>query len=124
MSDLNYKDLQEKGIFDVPYKAFQFMQRQQAKINDSEAALKEALAWVEDLKRERDFLQKKCAELRQLVESHELVKSYGGIDKAKDFISPYSNEQLNKKVYSPMLRIKQAIADVENCDSYTPMRSR
>lgn len=60
------------------------------------------------------FTEKFVAELRQLVESHELVKSYGGIDKAKDFISPYSNEQLNKKVYSPMLRIKQAIADVES----------
>jgi len=69
MSDLNYKELQEKGVFDVPYKAFQFMQRQQAKINDSEAALKEALAWVEDLKRERGFLQKKCAERADRIDA-------------------------------------------------------
>ena len=37
----------------------------------------------------------------------------GGVSKAKDFISPYSVDQLSKKVYSPMLRLKQAIADVE-----------
>lgn len=42
---------------------------QQAKINDSEAALKEALAWVEDLKRERDFLQKKCAERADRIDA-------------------------------------------------------
>ena len=34
MSELNYKELQEKGVFDVPYKAFQFMQHQQAIIDD------------------------------------------------------------------------------------------
>ena len=33
MSELNYKELQERGVFDVPYKAFQFMQNQQAKID-------------------------------------------------------------------------------------------
>ena len=34
MSELNYKELQEKGVFDVPYKAFQFMQHQQSKIDE------------------------------------------------------------------------------------------
>lgn len=42
---------------------------QQTKINDSEAALKEALAWVEDLKRERGFLQKKCAERADRIDA-------------------------------------------------------
>lgn len=55
------------------------------------------------------------SELNRLVESHRIVESYDGIDKARDFISPYSGEQLNKKIYSPMLRTKQAIADVESC---------
>ena len=32
MSELSYKELQEQGIFDVPYRAFEFMQSQQAKI--------------------------------------------------------------------------------------------
>ncbi|MGS0705026.1 hypothetical protein ACVBEE_00435 [Acinetobacter sp. ANC 3781] len=57
----------------------------------------------------------KMDDLKRLVESHRIVESYGGIDKARDFISPYSGEQLNKKIYSPMLRTKQAIADVESC---------
>lgn len=34
MSELSYKELQEKGVFDVPYKAFEFMQSQQAIIAD------------------------------------------------------------------------------------------
>ena len=32
MSELSYKELQEQGIFDAPYRAFEFMQSQQAKI--------------------------------------------------------------------------------------------
>ncbi len=55
------------------------------------------------------------SELKHLVESYDLVQEYGGVIKAKDFISPYSVDQLSKKVYSPMLRLKQAIADVESC---------
>ena len=34
MSELNYKELQENGVLDVPYKAFEFMQKQQAKIDE------------------------------------------------------------------------------------------
>ena len=33
MGELSYKELQEQGIFDVPYRAFEFMQSQQAKID-------------------------------------------------------------------------------------------
>lgn len=33
MSELSYKELQEQGIFDVPYRAFEYMQSQQAKID-------------------------------------------------------------------------------------------
>ena len=33
MSELIYKELQEQGVFDVPYRAFEFMQSQQAKID-------------------------------------------------------------------------------------------
>jgi len=39
MEELNYKELQEKGVFDVPYRAFQFMQEQQAIIDDLKAQL-------------------------------------------------------------------------------------
>ena len=33
MSELNYKELQEQGVFDVPYRAFEFMREQQKEIN-------------------------------------------------------------------------------------------
>ena len=33
MNELSYKELQEQGVFDVPYRAFEFMQSQQAKID-------------------------------------------------------------------------------------------
>lgn len=49
--------------------AFTLFEIQQAKIDDNEAALKEALAWVEDLKRERAFLQKKCAERADRIDA-------------------------------------------------------
>ena len=34
MSELSYKELQEQGVFDVPYRAFEYMQSQQAKIDE------------------------------------------------------------------------------------------
>ena len=39
MSGLSYKELQEKGVFDVPYRAFEFMQSQQAEIDQLKAQL-------------------------------------------------------------------------------------
>ena len=51
--------------------------------------------------------------LKRLVESVDLVGGYGGVNGAEDFISGYTAEQLSKPVYSPMLRLKQAIADNE-----------
>ena len=36
MSELNYKELQEQGVFDVPYKAFEYMQKQHKKIKELE----------------------------------------------------------------------------------------
>ena len=40
MSELNYKELQEKGIFDVPCRAFEFMQEQQKEINELNLKMK------------------------------------------------------------------------------------
>lgn len=48
-----------------------------------------------------DFLN----ELKQLVESWELVESYGGLDEAKHEVSKRPSQLL----------LKQAIADVESC---------
>ena len=39
MSELSYKELQEQGVFDVPYRAFEYIQSQQAKIDELEFKL-------------------------------------------------------------------------------------
>jgi hypothetical protein len=51
-------------------------------------------------------------DLKRLVESYELVESYGGYDLAKEVknITP-----LRKKSYDLIEKLKQAIADVESC---------
>ena len=53
------------------------------------------------------------SDLKRLVESVDLVGEYAGLYGAMDFISGYTEEQLAKPIYSPMLRLKQAIADYE-----------
>lgn len=40
MSELNYKELQEQGVLDVPYRAFEFMQEQQKEINELNLKMK------------------------------------------------------------------------------------
>ena len=47
MSELSYKELQEQGIFDVPYRAVEFMQSQQAKIDELRSRVDEALQMLE-----------------------------------------------------------------------------
>ena len=48
MSELNYKELQEQGVFDVPYRAFEFMQEQQNKID---AHNKKLSIFIDELKK-------------------------------------------------------------------------
>ena len=50
MSELSYKELQEQGVFDVPYRAFEFMQSQQAKIDELQARVDEALRFYNEAK--------------------------------------------------------------------------
>ena len=40
MSELSYKELQEQGVFDVPYRAFEFMREQQKEINELNLKMK------------------------------------------------------------------------------------
>lgn len=47
MSELSYKELQEQGVFDVPYRAFEYIQSQQAKIDELQARVDEALKELE-----------------------------------------------------------------------------
>ena len=49
MSELNYKELQEQGVFDVPYRAFEFMQEQQAKIDAANEILKNIVVYEQDI---------------------------------------------------------------------------
>ena len=47
MSELSYKELQEQGVFDLPYRAFKYMQSQQAKIDELQAKVDKAMKYIE-----------------------------------------------------------------------------
>ena len=47
MSELSYKELQEQGVFNVPYRAFKYMQSQQAKIDELQGRIDGALKELE-----------------------------------------------------------------------------
>lgn len=55
----------------------------------------------------------KMEDLKRLVESHELVQSKGGIEKAKAIVADSFIWGLGGRVYANPL--EQAIADVESC---------
>lgn len=46
-------------------------------------------------------------DLKRLVDSHELVEQYGGVDEAKDYLPSFRFDSYDD--------LKQAIADVESC---------
>ena len=48
MSELSYKELQEQGVFDAPYRAFELMQEQQNKID---AHNKKLSIFIDELKK-------------------------------------------------------------------------
>ncbi|MGQ1340823.1 hypothetical protein ACT4X4_02880 [Acinetobacter baumannii] len=49
-------------------------------------------------------------DLKRLVESHELVESYGGLSKARNHV-----ERTVFKLSYQIIALKKAIADVESC---------
>lgn len=51
MSELSYKELQEKGVFDIPFKAFKFMESQQREINELKKRIEDTEKWVEENKK-------------------------------------------------------------------------
>lgn len=63
MSELNYKELQEQGVFDVPYKAFEFMQEQQKKLDCCREENKVLLERIDKLEISLD------ARCKQLIDS-------------------------------------------------------
>ncbi|MCU4501418.1 hypothetical protein KTI59_15215 [Acinetobacter radioresistens] len=64
---------------------------------------------MEEIKRQLVGLVK-ISELKRLVESHELVQSYGGLSKSRKWI-----ERTVFKLSDSMIALKKAIADVEAC---------
>ena len=48
MSELSYKELQEQGVFDVPYRAFKYMQSQQVKIDELQARVDKTVSHIEE----------------------------------------------------------------------------
>jgi len=88
MSELNYKELQEKGVFDVPYKAFQFMQKQQAQIDElkhqkslQELAINQISQANQEWQRINSDLQKRVDGVSQvLCELKESLKDFQEMD--------------------------------------------
>jgi len=58
------------------------------------------------------YMEVRVADLKRLVESHELVSIYDGIDVAKDCLTVENFKRENPKHWN---NLKQAIADVESC---------
>lgn len=76
MSELNYKELQEKGVFNAPYKAFQFMQEQQAIIDElkhqkslQELEINQISQSNQEWQRINSDLQKRIDEYKKLTTS-------------------------------------------------------
>ena len=66
---------------------------------------------VEDLSEQgvdSDFTK----DLKRLIESHELVESYGGLESAKKFVGSEYRKLSQPKTYN---RLCEAILDVESC---------
>ena len=63
MSELNYKELQEQGVFDVPYKAFEYMDNQHKRIKELELINFDSELHFDAAKEHIDLLQKLIDEI-------------------------------------------------------------
>ncbi len=59
MSELNYKELQEQGVFDIPYKAFEYMDNQHKRIKELEMINFDNELHFDAAKEHIDLLQKR-----------------------------------------------------------------
>ena len=59
MSELNYKELQEQGVFDVPYRAFEYMDNQHKRIKELELINFDSELHFDAAKEHIDLLQKR-----------------------------------------------------------------
>lgn len=70
MSELNYKELQEQGVFDIPYKAFEYMQKQHKKIKELELINFDSELHFDAAKEHIDLLQKRIDDLITSIDWH------------------------------------------------------
>ena len=75
MSELNYKELQEQGVFDIPYKAFEYMQKQHKRIKELELINFDSELHFDAAKEHIDLLQKRIDDAVALLEYNEYVDS-------------------------------------------------
>ena len=68
MSELSYKELQEQGVFDVPYRAFKYMQSQQAKIDELQKLRSLDEMAINQLAQANQVWQIKCDELQGRID--------------------------------------------------------
>ena len=73
MSELNYKELQEQGVFDIPYKAFEYMDNQHKRLKELEMINFDSELHFDAAKEHIDLLQKRIDDA--------LEKCYTGIRK-------------------------------------------
>ena len=73
MSELNYKELQEQGVFDIPYKAFEYMDNQHKRLKELEMINFDSELHFDAAKERIDLLQKRIDDA--------LEKCYTGIRK-------------------------------------------
>ena len=59
MSELNYKELQEQGVFDIPYKAFEYMDNQHKRVKELELINFDSELHFDAAKEHIDLLQKR-----------------------------------------------------------------
>lgn len=86
MSELSYKELQEKGIFDIPSKAFQYMQEQQEVIDEITQAL---------IKEQEEVLKYKPIYLNLIAENVVLTDKVKGLKQALEHISHSTNKSIS-----------------------------
>ena len=70
MSELNYKELQEQGVFDIPYKAFEYMQKQHKRIKELELINFDSELHFDAAKEHIDLLQKHIDDLITSIDWH------------------------------------------------------
>ena len=75
MSELNYKELQEQGVFDTPYKAFEYMQKLHKRIKELELINFDSELHFDAAKEHIDLLQKRIDDAVALLEYNEYVDS-------------------------------------------------